>query len=449
MNAPVPRAAPLIDAYSLRIVSGELKPGTKLPSVRALMNEHGVALATAHRVYAALDAAGLVVGEAGRGTFVRDASVPRSNAIRQRLPSLEDTDLSFNYPTLPDQEAALREALRRLAGRGDLDALLHAPPHGGRPHERDTAARHLRNRGIRLPASQVLMVNGAQHGLCVAVQALLRPGDRVAVDALTYPGFKSLAQAQRIELCGLPQTDGAMDLDALERLCQRRRVRAVYAMPTLHNPLGAVMAEAQRRRLAELAERHDLLLIEDGAYAFLGEPAPPPLACLAPERTVYVCGLSKSVSSGLRVGFLAAPAAWMPALEEAVRITAWSTPAITVALACDWIESGHVDHLEARKRADARRRQRIAREVLAGLRCTAHPASYFVWLELPAQVRAERVAQALLAQRIVVATADAFSAKPQVPQALRLAIGSTPLPQLRRALSAVVEAVDAVERAAG
>jgi DNA-binding transcriptional MocR family regulator len=441
MNAPIPRAAPLIDAYSLRIVSGELKPGAKLPSVRALMNEHGVALATAHRVYAALDAAGLVVGEAGRGTFVRDTSVPRSNVICQRPPSLEDTDLCFNYPTLAGQDAALRDGLQRLAGRGDLNALLHAPPHGGRPHERETAARHLRNRGIRLPASQVLVVNGAQHGLCVAAQALLGPGDRVALDALTYPGFKSLALSQRIELCGLQQVAGAMDLDALDRLCQRRRVRAVYAMPTLQNPLGSVMDEPQRRRLVELARRHDLILIEDGAYAFLGETNPPPLVCMAPERTVYVSGLSKSVSSGLRVGFLAAPAAWMRALEEAVRTTTWSTPALTVALACTWIESGHVDQLEARKRADARRRQGIARKALAGLHCTAHPTSYFTWLNLPAQVRAEQVSNILRAQRIAVATAEAFCVTPQVPQALRLAIGSTPLPQLRHALSAVVDAI--------
>jgi DNA-binding transcriptional MocR family regulator len=131
----------------------------------------------------------------------------------------------------------------------------------------------------------------------------------------------------------------------------------------------------------------------------------------------------------------------MRALEEAVRTTTWSTPALTVALACTWIESGHVDQLEARKRADARRRQGIARKALAGLHCTAHPTSYFTWLNLPAQVRAEQVSNILRAQRIAVATAEAFCVTPQVPQALRLAIGSTPLPQLRHALSAVVDAI--------
>ncbi|NWE37632.1 aminotransferase class I/II-fold pyridoxal phosphate-dependent enzyme, partial [Pseudomonas gingeri] len=125
-------------------------------------------------------------------------------------------------------------------------------------------------------------------------------------------------------------------LDALEALCKRRPVRAFYCMPTLHNPLGTVMGEADRERLAALAERYDFLLIEDGAYAFLAEPAPKPLFTYAPLRTVYVSGLSKSVASGLRVGFIVAPNAWVPALEQAIRVSTWSTPTLTVNLACRW-----------------------------------------------------------------------------------------------------------------
>ncbi|MDP1346472.1 aminotransferase class I/II-fold pyridoxal phosphate-dependent enzyme, partial [Klebsiella pneumoniae] len=83
----------------------------------------------------------------------------------------------------------------------------------------------------------------------------------------------------------------------------------VYSMPTLHNPLGWVMSLTQREQLVSIARQHNLMIIEDAAYAFLVENAPPPVATLAPERTVYVGGLSKSVATGLRVGFVAAPAA--------------------------------------------------------------------------------------------------------------------------------------------
>lgn len=436
---PSPRYQHLVDEFSRRIRSGELRPGAQLPTVRALMQQQGMALATAARVYRALEAVGLVVGEAGRGTFVRDTSLPRSHGPLAQQPSGGGlVDLSFNYPALPGQAELLREGLRELAASGDLDALLHSAPQGGRPHERLTAAKHLRNRGIRVGAAQVLIVNGAQQGLALAALALLKPGDALAVDALTYPGIKALAEAHRIELCALPQREGHTDLDALAALCRRRPLRAIYSMPTLHNPLGTVMSAADRARLVALAERHDLLIIEDGAYAFLAEPAAPgPLFTLAPQRTVYVSGLSKSVASGLRVGFVAAPPALVPALEQAQRASTWNTPSLAVALACRWIEAGTVDALEEAKRRDARRRQTLARRVLQGCSVMAHPRAYYLWLALPEGLRADSVAAALQREGVLLSTAEPFAATSHVPQALRVALGSVPLATLEGALGRV------------
>jgi len=431
----------IVDHLATRILSGELAPGTQLPTLRALMAREQVALATALRVYRELEAIGLVVGEAGRGTFVRDSSLPRGMGLEQHPPRSSAVDLTFNYPALPGQADLLRDGLRAIAASGDLDALLHSPPQGGRPHERQTAARHLRNREIRVSGEQVLIVNGAQQGLAVSVMALLQPGDILALDALTYPGLKTLAQFHRLDLEALPQRDGQMDLDALDALCQRRPVRALYCMPTMHNPLGTVMPQADRLRLAQLARQHDLLIIEDGAYAFLAEPAPKPLQTLAPERTLYISGLSKSVASGLRLGFIAAPLEMIPALEQAIRLSTWSTPALTVALGCRWIESGLVDSLEEQKRADARRRQRLARRVLKGCELSAHPSSYYLWLRLAQGLRADNVVSQLERQGVLVTSAEPFATTAHVPQAVRVALGSISLEALEQALHKVRDAV--------
>lgn len=336
--------------------------------------------------------------------------------------------------------------MRELASAGDLEALLRYQPHAGRPHERLAVARHLIRRGLRARADQILLVNGAQHGLAVAAMALLQPGDVVAVDTLTYPGFKVLAQTLRLELAALPPADPAdpgSDLDALDRLCRARRVRAVYAMPTLHNPLGWVTTLHHRGRLVEIARRHGLLIVEDAAYAFLAERPPAPLAALAPELTVYVSGLSKSVATGLRVGFISAPADVVPALERAIRATTWNTPSVMTAIACRWLDDGTVDRLEADKRADARARQAIAHDVLSGLPHVGHPTSYFLWLPLPEEVRADRIAAALLGERISVSTAEPFATTGHVPHAIRLALGSTDTDSLRAALTTVKEVIDA------
>ncbi|MEM5433388.1 PLP-dependent aminotransferase family protein [Cupriavidus oxalaticus] len=424
----------IMDRIATRIRVGELLPGTQLPTVRALMQEHRVALATALRVYGELEAVGLVVCEPGRGTFVRDTSLPRGLGLQQHPLKAGAVDLTFNYPSLPDQVEILREGLRSLAVSGDLDALLHSAPQGGRPHERQTVARHLRNRDIRVGGDQVLIVNGAQQGLAVTVMALFKPGDVLAVDALTYPGMKALAHAHQLDLEPLPQPAGRTDLDALAALCKRRPVRGVYTMPTLHNPLGTVMPEEDRAHLALLADAHDFLIVEDGAYAFLAEPSPKPVFTHAPHRTIYVSGLSKSVASGLRFGFVAAPHAHIPALEQAIRVSTWNTPSLTVALACRWIEAGTVDALEDRKRNDARQRQDLARQILLGCTVIANPCSYYLWLELGEGLRADRVVAELERKGVLVTTAEPFAATPHVPHALRVALGSIGLGTLQRAL---------------
>lgn len=385
---------------------------------------------------------GLVSGETGRGTFVREISLHHGHGIDQLTAAAGMVDLNFNYPSLPNQAELLRTALRQLAASGDLEALLRYQPHAGRQHERATVARHLVSRGLTVNAEQVLIVAGAQHGLATSVMALLQPGDVVAIDALTYPGFKMLADAHRLELAPIPAAGNGPDFDALERLCQKRRVRAIYVMPTLHNPLGWVMSASRRQQVVALARRHGLLIIEDAAYAFLAEEPPPPLAAMAPERTVYVSGLSKNVATGLRVGFVAAPLEWVPKLERAVRVSIWNAPGVMTAIACAWLEDGTVTRLEMAKRRDAMARQAVVTDVFAGLNFVRHPASYFAWLPLTEEVRADRVATALMRKRISVSTAEPFATSAQVPHAIRLALGSVDLESLREVLTTVRQVIE-------
>ncbi|MGF0239097.1 PLP-dependent aminotransferase family protein [Rhodococcus sp. IEGM1300] len=440
---PRSRYKSLVDAFAADIRTGRLLPGTRLPTHRQLATEEGLALVTASRVYAELEAMGLVSGEAGRGTFVRETSLPPNLGIDQQNVAAGMIDLNFNYPSLPGQAELLRGALRQLASAGDLEALLRYQPHAGRLHERASVARHLRARGLTVDAEQVLMVSGAQHGLAVTMMALLQPGDVIAADALTYSGFKVLAESLHLEIVAIPVTEHGPDLAALEKLCRSRRVRAVYSMPTLHNPLGWVMSAQQRENLVSLARKHQLLIIEDAAYAFLAQDPPPPLAELAPECTVYVSGLSKSIATGLRVGFIVAPLEKVFALERAIRATTWNTPGVMTAITTAWIDDGTITQLEDEKREDAQARQNLAREVLAGMRYVTHPCSYFLWLPLSEDARADQITKALMRENISVSTAEPFATSAHVPHALRIALGSVDMDTLRAALMRVKWVVEA------
>ena len=443
---PQARYKPLVDRLAKDIRSGRLPPGTRLPTHRQLAAREGLALVTATRVYAELEAMGLVSGEQGRGTFVKETALYAGQSIDLHSAAADMVDLSFNYPSLPGQAELLRVALRQLAGSGDLEALLRYQPHAGRLHDRAMVARHLLRRGLSVPAEQVLLVDGAQHGIAITLMALLLPGDVVAVDALTYPGFRLIAQTQHLELAPIPATTTAAgagpDLEALEKLCRQRSVRAIYTMPTMNNPLGWVMDLPRRQALVAIARKYGVILIEDGAYAFLAEDPPPPLATLAPECTVYISGFSKNIAAGLRVGFVAAPLPWVSKMERVIRATIWNTPGVMTALVSSWIDDGTVVRLEGEKRQDARARQRLATEVLGPLPRVGHPGSYFVWLPLAEEVRADRVAVALMREQVSVSTAQPFATSAHVPHAIRLALGSVAPDALRQALTKVRRAIE-------
>lgn len=432
----------VVDRYAQAIRSGQLPAGSRLPTHRTLAAGERISLATATRVYRELEEMGLVSGETGRGTFVRDLSLPPGHGVDQQVVAADVVDLNFNYPSLPEQGDALREALRQLAMAGDIDSHLRYQPHAGRLAERDIIARHLTCQHFAPDAENVLIVNGAQHGLAMTVMGLLRPGDVVAVDALTYSGFKALAALYHLELAAIPCRPEGPDLQALHTLCQQRRVRAVYTMPTLHNPLGWVLNTGQRQALADLARQHDLLIIEDAAYARLVSRPPPPVVSYAPERTVYVTGFSKNIATGLRVGVVISPPRYRPEIERAIRATTWNTPTLISSLICAWIEDGTVARFETQKRQDARQRQQVAREVLCGLPVVSHPDSYFVWLPLGEESRADRLSNALMERRISVSTAEPFCVSATIPQALRIALGSVPFDSLRPALLSVRDAVE-------
>jgi DNA-binding transcriptional MocR family regulator len=439
---PRARYKELVDVFAADIRSGKLPPGTRLPTHRQLAATEGLALATATRVFAELETMGLVAGETGRGTFVRETSLPPGLGIDQQTDAADMVDLNFNYASLPGQADLLRVALRQVAASGDIEALLRYQPHGGRPHERVIIAKYLLSQGLTVNAGQVMIVDGAQHGLATTVMALLKPGDVVVTEALTYSGFKVLAQALGLELVPLPVNEEGPDLDALALLCTKRRVKAVYIQPTLHNPMGWVMSLSERKKIVAIARQHDLLIIEDAAYAFLLKNPPPPVAHFFPENTIYVSSFSKSVATGLRVGLVAAPMKWVPKIERAIRATTWNTPAVMTAIACRWLENGTVHRLEREKRKDAMQRQAIAAEVFKGLNYIGHASSYFMWLPLGEEVRADQVAKELITHRISVSTAEPFTATPQVPHAIRLALGSVDLVTLRHALTKVKEVIE-------
>ncbi|MEE6163386.1 MULTISPECIES: aminotransferase-like domain-containing protein [unclassified Mycolicibacterium] len=422
------------DRLAEQIRSGELAAGTRLPTHRALAAENGIAVATATKVYRALTDAGLVIGEPGRGTFVRDLGgysglEPRRTGSVPRL-----ADLASNQPLDPAQGDQVRLALREMAAEGDPLTLLLQEPPGGRTRDQAAVATYLLGHRIDVTPDKVVLTSGGQQGLAAVLGTVTAPGSVVAVDALTYPGMKLLADSGRLRLEPIPVGADGVDLDVLAALCVRHRLSAVFTMPTMHNPLGLVLDLPARQRIAELARRHDVAIIEDATYAFLDPGAPDPIQTLAPERTFYVGGVSKCLAPGLRFGFVVTPRGHRDAMIRSLRAASWGTSTIATRLATRWIADGTIELVEKQRRDDARARQTIARAELDGVDYQAHPGSYFGWLSLPEEARMDIVARELANQGILVSTADAFCTATTTPNALRLALATPRAAELTEAL---------------
>jgi DNA-binding transcriptional MocR family regulator len=247
--------------------------------------------------------------------------------------------------------------------------------------------------------------------------ALLSPGDLVLAEALTYPGMKTLASLLSLRLQGVAMDAQGLRPDALAAACRTGSPRALYCMPTLQNPTTAVMPEARRREIAAIAREHGLLVVEDDVHGHLPEKAPRPLAALLPELAVYLNGTSKSLAPGLRVGFVAAPAAMVTRLAAAIRGTTWMAAPLMAEIASRWIEDGTAEAVLGRRRKEAAARQALAARVLAGARMDAHPAAYHVWLHLDEPWRADAFAAEARRRGVVVTPAGAFAASTAAPRA--------------------------------
>ncbi|MFW8635683.1 PLP-dependent aminotransferase family protein [Cribrihabitans pelagius] len=427
------RYTELADTVALQIEAGELPPGTRLPTHRHFAEQHRVALATATRAYNELKRRGLILGEAGRGMFVRDPALPLTLGLEQDG-SDGLIDLVFNIPGGPNDSEVLRAGLKRLAASGDLASMLRYQPHGGRPHERRIIASHLSSVHAPVDPESLFITSGGQHGLMIAVMGLLQKGDAVGTDPATYPGFKSVSALHGLSLCAVQGEQGVMDPDDLDRQCRQKALKAIYLMPTVHNPFGTVMGEEARRKIAAVAERHDLIIIEDSAYAFLETSPPPGFAELAPDRTIHAGGFSKSVATGLRIGYLIVPDRWRSAVSRVVRATTWNTPALISALVTHWIEDGTVAGFEAERRRSGAAGQKLCQEILAGIPMVAHENASFAWLPLAKGERAEPVIARLSEQGIAVSSAAPYAVGDAVPQAMRLAFGGISEQELRFSL---------------
>lgn len=427
----------IADALSADVRSGRLAGGTRLPPQRRLAELLGIDFTTVSRAYAEARKRGLVEGRVGQGTYVC-AGRPSGSSTSSGL-----VDMSMNLPPRFDDRALTARMWNTMSnlqtGEG-LELLLRYQEAGGAARDRAAGARWLSRRIATVSADRVLVCPGAQGALLAVAGVLAGPGDVICTEALTYPGFLSLAAHLRIRLAAVQMDAHGIVPDAFEAACRLEKPKALYCNPTLHNPTTITLPLARREALIAIARRYQVPIIEDDAYGALPVQPVPPLAALAPDMVYHVAGLAKCVSPALRIAYLVVPAARAATrLASAIRATASMASPLTASIATHWIEDGTADEIVSAIRLEARLRQEIAAAILPANVAEADPEGFHIWLKLGAPWMRGDFTARLRSAGIGAVASDAF-ALTAPPEAVRLGLGAAAgHDELRRSLQIVAD----------
>jgi DNA-binding transcriptional MocR family regulator len=442
-DTPRPLVDRLLAALERDIRSGVLAPGLRLPPQRELAFFLGISLGTVTKAYAEAERRGLTQATVGRGTFV---AAPAPDAAFRFSPRGQPSgvNLAQNVRPVLSGGAALTRALDKLRKKDLSRLLVYSPSAGEDDHRRAMADWLARTTPLQPDWRNLAVTSGGQQAVALALGSLASAGDAILTEAGTYYGLRTLAEHAGYRLKGLQLDEEGLVPEALDRAAAATGARVLYVTPTLHNPTGRTMGPHRREEIARVARARDLWIVEDDVYAlYAGPKAVTPIAALAPERTLYVSSLSKSLSAGLRVGILLTPGA--DALERvlrALRATAYSAPALGPAIGAQWIEDGAADALAAEVLTEMDRRVRLAMRLFGP---AAEPPSFasslHVWLPM-AELDAERAAAQALRSGVEVTPPSAPIVDWHGLSGLRVCLGGVEdSADLEAALKVVAEAV--------
>ncbi len=436
-----PLAQRLAAALAGAAERGELLPGTRLPPERDLATHLGVARTTVSAAYRQLEHGGLVARRQGRGTHVTGAggalaggraaelttSLQRNVLFRRLGEDPPDAiDLLGSYE-VPGQ--AIREALARAGAAINVGELAEGPgylPLGYPPLRRAVAA-HLTARGLATDEEEILITAGAQQALSLLASYYVSPGSTVVVEDPTFPGAIDAFRTAGARILTVPVGAAGADAGLLAATVSQSPVRAVYLMPTFHNPTGSVVPAQARRELARLCQVSGIPFIEDNTMAelALGSEPPPPLAAYAPDAQIMSVGsLSKVFWAGLRVGWIRAPRPVIAQLGRLKAVTDLGTSLVSQAIAVNLL--ANADSIWELRRRELAERLALLQDLLGrhlpGWTWRPPGGGLCLWVRLPDGSSTE-LAQVAGRHGVLIAPGPVMSATGRFDEHVRLPFG--------------------------
>lgn len=449
---PPPLYRRLADRVESMIADGSLRAGERIPSVRQFSRQHDVSVPTALQAYVLLETRRLIEARPKSGFYVRPrqaaatleepaparhqpvvSTLSRYTPMVSLMRDLANPALVPMGGAVPGHDLLPARRLARIGAsllrRQPATCNAYDPAPGSLALRRELSRRSL-DWGCGLSADDFVVTTGASEALQLALRAVTSPGDTVLVESPAFYGLLNIIAQLRLKVVAVPAGPSGLDLAAAALALGRGRVAAMVVTPNFSNPLGALMPEPERRELLSLAARHGVPVIEDDVYGDLPHAGPRP-RCLKGMDTnadVILCGsFSKTLSPGLRIGYIAAGRHHASVLAQKTAFTVGSPTLPSLVVAEFLRDGGYERHLRKLRhtyhRQVARMRDTVAEVFPAGTKVGNPAGGFLLWLELARGVDSLSLCEEARAAGISIAPGPMFSPDGRFKNCLRLSCG--------------------------
>ncbi|KKN63106.1 hypothetical protein LCGC14_0505300 [marine sediment metagenome] len=417
----------IVDAIESDIKNRLVRPGDKLPAQRAIAELLQIDLTTVTRALNEATKRGLVETLRGSGSFIAQTAFSLYNI--SSLIEGKNIDLSMNnppHPSLINLQDEIVKGLTEIQKKGHSFDHLNYQETAGNPADREAGAMWLTQRIPDITSDKVLISSGAHSALFSILSYLKQTHHVIAAPALTYPGLRAIADHLGFGIVSITMDEQGIIPESFEQCCQNQQLDILYLIPNIDNPTTATIPITRRQQLVEIAEKYDVIIIEDDPYSPFQDDLLTSLYSLASQRTWHIATLSKCVSPALRVAYIVAPDLEQAlSLTEKMRISNLMAPPLMTLLASHWIFNGMLQQITHAIKSENRLRHDIATAIFNKTLLTSSAVGPHIWLALPANWRALEFAEHAHRSGISIVPSSAFVTGSNNTQAVRISLGGT------------------------
>jgi len=459
------------DDFRDLIQDGTYLPGDKLPSIRQIATLRKISIATVQKALEELEIRGLIEARPKSGFYVKMPAdnrtalatplmplVPKSIEIHEfashifhQCDAPDVINLGTSYPAARFYPEKYIQQIASGVVKHQIDDVVEVHFSPGHPQLRNVLSKRLSEYGCRLKPSDLIVTNGCLEALSLCMRAVAKPGETIAIESPGFVGLFQLIESLGYKALEIPchPVDG-MSLEAMELALEQWDIKAVALVPTFSNPLGTNMPEANRQRLVDMLAEKSIPLIEDdllGDLSFDGSRIKPCKAFDKKGLVLYCSSASKTIASGLRVGWIA-PGAFYKEVSYFKTFTNISAPNITQIIVAEFLKSGKYDrYLRQFTAVLAQRMYAFQRAIEkffpAGTRLSRPQGGCILWVELAKSVDGLQLFEKAIAQGIAIVPGQLSSATNKFNHCIRINCACDPEleiePMIKRLASIVEE----------